>query len=320
MRKLFSLFLLLFLLFTCDDGDIITVEFEFDDTFEACGNLVFHKEKDDPSESFSILLTSNANYNSLEDVLAYSLSNDGVFATPTTPTIEFTINGSSNRFNYRTYDTDLPSDYFCNDVPYSDIQILTDAESTSGDVTITTTLEEDDNDGIPAWFEDENLDGDDDPSTNPTDRDGDGIPDYLDDDDDGDNIRTVTENPNFDDDVDALVDPQDTDGDTIPDYLDDDDDGDSILTRDEENDSQDQNPANDVTNPASGLADYLNPNIMTSVPATAYRVHTITQEFTVRVQIEGFQLPNISYFGIYDFGTLEASETSNSRTLTPEFP
>ena len=320
MRKLVTLFLLSFLFFTCDDGDVITVEFEFDDTFEACGNLVFHKEKDDPSESFSILLTSDSNYNSLEDVLAYTLSTDSVYATPATPIKEFTINGSSNRFNYRTYNADLPNNYFCSDVPPSEIEILTDEESVTGLVTITTSLIEDDNDGLPAWFEDENLDGDNDPSTNPTDTDGDGIPDYLDDDDDGDNVRTVTENPNFDAALGVLVDPQDTDGDGTPDYLDDDDDGDEVLTRDEENDSPDQNPANDVTNPASGLPDYLNGDVMTTVPATAWRTHTILQEFTVKVEIEGFQLPNVNYFNTYDFGTLEATETNDSRTLTPIFP
>ena len=280
MRKLVTLFLLSFLFFTCDDGDVITVEFEFDDTFEACGNLVFHKEKDDPSESFSILLTSDSNYNSLEDVLAYTLSTDSVYATPATPIKEFTINGSSNRFNYRTYNADLPNNYFCSDVPPSEIEILTDEESVTGLVTITTSLIEDDNDGLPAWFEDENLDGDNDPSTNPTDTDGDGIPDYLDDDDDGD----------------------------------------EVLTRDEENDSPDQNPANDVTNPASGLPDYLNGDVVTTVPATAWRTHTILQEFTVKVEIEGFQLPNVNYFNTYDFGTLEATETNDSRTLTPIFP
>ena len=44
---------------------------------------------------------------------------------------------------------------------------------------------DDDNDGIVDSVEDFNVDGDDDPTTNPNDSDQDGIPDYLDEDSDG---------------------------------------------------------------------------------------------------------------------------------------
>ena len=47
---------------------------------------------------------------------------------------------------------------------------------------------DDDNDGILDTVEDENLDADNDPATNPSDKDGDGIPNYLDIDSDGDGI------------------------------------------------------------------------------------------------------------------------------------
>ena len=47
MRKLFFVFLCLCLMpvQSCDDGDIITVELDFEDTFESCGeaNLVLFK-------------------------------------------------------------------------------------------------------------------------------------------------------------------------------------------------------------------------------------------------------------------------------------
>ena len=105
-----------------------------------------------------------------------------------------------------------------------------------------------DNDGIADSFEDLNLDGDNDPSTNPTDTDGDGIPDYLDidSDDDGvpDNIEAQTTNgytpPSGVDANDNGIDdayenngnlgliPIDTDGDGIPDYVDDDSDNDGV--------------------------------------------------------------------------------------------
>ena len=114
-------------------------------------------------------------------------------------------------------------------------------------VTAATDLDTD-NDGIVDSFEDLNLDGDNDPSTNPTDTDGDGIPDYLDidSDDDGipDNIEAqptvgyiepsgIDANANGIDDAYenngnlGLI-PIDTDGDGIPDYVDDDSDNDGV--------------------------------------------------------------------------------------------
>jgi len=222
-----------------------------------------------------------------------------------------TINGSSNTFNFRSYNT-APTNLFCNDVPPSNIQIIQDLESTTGTATITTVLTEDDNDGIPAELEDINGNG----NLDDDDTDGDGIPNYLDDDDDGDNVRTISENPDPNND-DSLEDAQDTNGDGIPDYLDDDDDGDGVLTRDEENASQDQNPTNDVTNNAIG-PDYLNDEISSTVPATAYREHIIQQSYEVSLVITNLQLPNITQ-DVFDFGTLNDSATTSSRTETPEF-
>lgn len=113
---------------------------------------------------------------------------------------------------------------------------------------VATTELDSDNDGIADSFEDLNLDGDNDPSTNATDTDGDGIPDYLDidSDDDGipDNIEAqptigyippsgVDANDNGIDDAYenngnlGLI-PIDTDGDGIPDYVDDDSDDDGV--------------------------------------------------------------------------------------------
>ncbi|MBT8285398.1 MAG: T9SS type B sorting domain-containing protein [Flavobacteriaceae bacterium] len=105
-----------------------------------------------------------------------------------------------------------------------------------------------DDDGIVDAFEDLNLDGDNDPFTNPTDTDGDGIPDYLDidSDDDGipDNVEAQTTDgyipPSGQDDNDNGLDdayenggglgliPIDTDGDGLPDYVDDDSDDDGV--------------------------------------------------------------------------------------------
>ncbi|MGB3151248.1 MAG: gliding motility-associated C-terminal domain-containing protein [Maribacter sp.] len=105
-----------------------------------------------------------------------------------------------------------------------------------------------DNDGIVDSFEDLNLDGDNDPSTDPTDSDADGFADYLDIDSDNDgvpdNIEAQTTqdyiapsgidaNGNGLDDAYEVngnvgIFPVDTDGDSLPDYLDEDSDNDNV--------------------------------------------------------------------------------------------
>tara|TARA_R110001583_G_scaffold39967_2_gene128000 strand:- start:1573 stop:2487 length:915 start_codon:yes stop_codon:yes gene_type:complete len=304
MRNKFYIVISFFLLLTvsCNDGNIITVAFDFGDTYQVCGNnsLVFYKTKEDPAESLSLKVTSPLL--TLDDLL--NVGDDNTFTTT------ITINGTSNVFNYRAYNS-IPADLFCNDVP-PDIQITNDLVSTTGTATINTILIEDDNDGIPAALEDINGNGD----LNDDDTDGDDIPNYLDVDDDGDNILTSTEKPDPNKDG-SLNDAQDTDGDSIPDYLDSDDDGDGVLTRDEENFSQDQNPANDVTNSDIG-PDYLNPEVKTTVPATAYREHTIYQTYTVALIINNISLPNISQ-DVFDFGYLKDSALSTSVKKTPTF-
>ncbi|WP_250432364.1 hypothetical protein [Hanstruepera flava] len=312
MRKLFWLLTLLICTTSCDDGDIITVEIEFGDTFKTCGELVFFQIKEFPHESLSLQITDPSV--TLDDLL--EVDDDGELVTDT---LIVNINGDTNKFNYRTYNSD-PTTLFCSPVPPSGIEIIEDLLSTEGEAGIYIFLLEDDEDGIPADMEDENLDEDNDPSTNPTDTDGDGIPDYLDFDDDGDNVLTSTEldlDPDLDGDGDPLTNPADTDMDGIPNYLDDDDDGDGVLTIDEENFSEDQNPANDFTDPS--IADYLNPVVNTTVPATAYRPHVINQKFTVELEIKEVRLPTID-LNEFDFGTLEGDDRlESSRIVTPDF-
>ncbi|MGM5470379.1 hypothetical protein ACS386_08875 [Flavobacteriaceae bacterium LMO-SS05] len=302
MRKLLFILSLSLLCFNCNDGDLIVFQLDFDNTFKTCGNIVFYKTKTDPAESLSIQISDLT----LDQVLAVGSDN--------TLTLNRTINGSSNRFTYRTYSS-LPSGItlFCNDVPPSDLDILTSDESTSGNITITTVLIEDDNDGIPAEFEDINGNG----NLDDDDTDGDGIPNYLDQDDDGDNVLTAAENPNYTV-ADGLANAQDSDGDGIPDYLDMDDDGDGVKTRDEENVSKDQNPLNDILDPNVG-PDYLNPNISNTVPATKYRAHSIKQTYMVSILVENISFPTLSQTQ-FDFGTLnDSSVTSRTRTPIPVF-
>ena len=203
---------------SCDDGDIITLILDFDKELALCGdensdNYVIYDIKEDPYESLTFLFVSNNN-------------SDNIFDPPETPYVEsFTINGSSNRFNYRTYDGD-PSGLICEEIPSSTVNIVDDYEATSGTVETMSTFVDDDNDDIPSELEDINQNGD----LEDDDSDGDGIPNYKDADDDNDNVLTKDENPDPNGDGD-ISDAQNTDGADLPDYLDTDDDNDGIITR-----------------------------------------------------------------------------------------
>ncbi|MEZ4797321.1 MAG: hypothetical protein R2785_09135 [Flavobacteriaceae bacterium] len=218
MRKLLVLLSICVFFNSCDDGDVITVELDFDKMLSVCGdtnsdNYVVYDIKSDPNESLSLLFPGNA-------------TTDLIFRPTTTPyAYEGTINNTSVRFNYRTYNGD-PSGLICEEIPDADVSIIEDYPATGGTFNTETTFVDDDEDGVPSELEDINGNGD----LEDDDTDGDGIPNYKDNDDDGDNVKTNLENP--DDNGDGLIDDaQDTDGDTIPDYLDDDDDNDGTITR-----------------------------------------------------------------------------------------
>ena len=225
MRKLSILFFCLtFLIQSCDDGDIITFELEFDQTLSLCGdtesdNYVIYDIKTDPNESLTLLFPSDA-------------TTDLIFNPETTPyTDDLNINNNSVRFHYRTYNGD-PSGLICEEIPDADVSITENYFASNGTVLTETTFTDDDEDGIPSELEDINGNGD----LEDDDTDGDLIPNYKDADDDNDNILTKAENPDPDDDG-LIDDAQDSDGDTIPDYLDDDDDNDGVITRYEDENS-----------------------------------------------------------------------------------
>jgi len=313
MRNLITIMSILLLMTSCDDGDVILVQLDFDDSFEACGELVFYNVRENPAESLSLQI--NAPTLTLDDVLETDfIDSDSFIVVLVNPEITGTIDGETNIFNYRSYNS-FSNNLFCNDVPPSNLQISDDQSSSSGDFTITTTFVEDDEDGIPAEMEDLNGNG----NLYDDDTDGDGLPNFIDEDDDGDNVLTVTELIDYDEDDDddnPLTDPQDTDEDGIPNYLDIDDDGDLVNTIDEENQTPDENPSNDYTNP--DLADYLNNQVATIVPATAYRVHNINQTFEVSLVVENISFPTLTQ-DEFNFGYLESSRTSDTRTVSPEF-
>ena len=309
MRKFLYILCLGLLFTTCDDGDVFEVTLDFDDEFKQCGDLVFYKTNSSTSESLSI------QFGSLDIETILDVGDDFLYEDT------FSL-GGSNVFNYRSYDN-LPADniLFCNDIPPSNLGINRDEVSLAGEVFIRTVLVEDDNDGVPSELEDLNGNGnleDDD-----TDNDGIPNYLDADDDGDNVLTINELDTENLDGDDDPFTNPLNTDGDIFPNYLDNDDDGDGVATRDEENVTQDLSPANDVTidttfNP-EGIADYLNDQIATTLVATEFRVHEIRMTYTVTATVTNISLPSITQQTL-DFGTLNDSEnTIDDRVGNPVF-
>ena len=264
-------------LHSCDDGDIITLNLDFDGMLERCGdtnadNYVIYDTRQDPFESLSLLFPAGG-------------ANDQIFDPPSSPFEgSLTINGSSIRFNYRTYDGD-PSGLLCEEIPASNVNIIDDYEATAGTVNYTTTFVDDDNDGIASEFEDinGNMDLEDD------DTDGDGIPNYKDIDDDNDNVPTLAENPDPDGDGNPS-DAQNTDGADEPDYLDSDDDNDGVITR-YEDENLNNNPLDDfvvgatiprfLDNTASDT--FINDNLLTNTFTRTITVLFIIQNVDIDI-------------------------------------
>jgi hypothetical protein len=260
------MFILLgFLLLSCNDGDVINIELDFDRSLELCGDengdsYVVYDIKTDPFESLTLLFPT-------------STSNNRIFRPTSTPYEgSFSINGNSTRFNYRTYNGD-PSGLICENIPDSDVNIINDYEALSGTVNYLSEFVDDDNDGVPTEFED--INGNDDLEDD--DSDGDGIPNYQDADDDGDNVDTIDENPDPNGDE-ILADAQDTDGDSIPDYLDEDDDGDGVITR-YEDENLDGNPKNDLL-PDATVARYLDETAVDTFVNDVFNTNRFTRTVT----------------------------------------
>jgi hypothetical protein len=295
MRCLYILFCFVFLT-ACDDGDILTVELEFDSSLEICDNIiseyVVFNTRTDPNESLSLVFPR------IQDNIL-------IFNPVVTPYIRtLPIDNSSVFFNYRTYNQEP---VFCNSIPNSDIVIIDDYQGTGGSVTITTTYEDSDDDGIPNEDEgaDPNNDGD---FTDSRDTDGDGLYDYIDQDDDNDNILTCNEDDNEDGDNNPFTNFKDTDNDGVADYLEEDDDGDGTITRLEDADNN-GDPRNDyLTDTPGELARYLREDVNQPFEDFGLKSNSYTRKFVTKFIITnlGLEIINTTPF---DFGSyLRTSE------------
>ena len=277
MKNIYILFAALSFL-ACNDGNIDVPEFVFEGDPSKCGSLVLFKVNG--AETLSLELNQN---------------NDFLTVERTEFEIQLTEDGS-NTIVYRTFDATVSgSNYFCQDIPPTEPNLLNEWKG-NGTLVITTVLTFDDNDGV-AEEEDDSLD---------TDKDG--TPNYLDRDDDGDGILTINE------DLDGDGDPtnDNTDGDALPNYLDDDDDDDGTKTIDEDVD-ENGNIENDDTD-GDDIPNYLDADD-SEKSNTPLNVITILFEevYTSQLTISPLQLTNANDASIrletFGFGSVTEKVT-----------
>lgn len=273
MKKLLTLVSAI-IICSCNDGDVIVENFDFENiAVSACDptvsgttfNYTFFKIDATNNESISLDLTINANLFTTNDTYG-----------------PFTL-GSTNTVEYRRFNGQPASDYFCNNIPSTTPQVIERYLSIGGEVTFTTTtVLEDDNDGIPAELEKDNG--------VERDTDGDGLSDHLDADDDGDNVLTINEGVVIIDGAIAAM-SRDTDGDTIYDYLDNDDDNDMIPTIQEDL-NRNLDPADDLS--MNGIPAYLDVTaVLAASPAiSTLRLHVFNRQARVVISIENMTLMN----------------------------
>lgn len=283
MKKVLAVSLLLAILSSCDNGDIIVTSFDLQESnLKLCGTsdkkVLYAISNEDVFESMSLQLQDNRLEDSLQNVLS----------TQTTEDLEINLS-NSNRLVYRLYDSEVPSDYFCNQIPPKNPLVQEEYWSTTGGKVVISTNFNDENadadtdgDGIKNQDEGWSATG------SSQDTDGDGIPDYLDIDDDGDNVKTIRETTAGDADPTAEG-YLDTDGDGTPNYLDPDDDGDGAFTRLEVSPDNLLNP--EAYQEAENIPNFLNDQISTTQPEhNLYIDHSINRRYRSQVNIYDFKL------------------------------
>lgn len=293
MRNLLFITLFSTLLLSCNDGDIIITDFNFEaSNLNDCGGpgdyIFYNINNSSAAESISLILGTS-------EILFIE-----------TGVEEYILDGTTNIVNYRKYDNDIDDDYFCSNIPPTTPNVTIEYIGASGTAILTTTATRDDEDGM-----------DEDPTSN-LDTDNDGLLDYYDYDDDGDNVPTEIElGPDF---LEGIAEnPLDTDNDGIYNYLDVDDDNDTILTRYEDTNG-DLDPTNDFTDPSIG-PNYLNANVSDSNIIDQYRIHSFQLTSDISIKINNLVLVNGS-----DEITKETQVLGNksgvidsSVSVTPEF-
>ena len=325
MKRLLFGILGLALLSSCDDGEIVVTDFDFEDSsIQFCEgpdkNVFYAINNDGIFESISLEFSNNQ--------LAVDENGNLEAPDPIDEEISFALDDQNDRIVYRLYNGDIPTGsngYFCNVVPPSSPVVVEEWISGSGATARITSRYTDetadadpDRDGLENSEEGWDPDGEDHQDT-----DNDGIPDYLDFDDDGDNVRTIVELANGSTNPDPVNDDglRDTDEDGVPNYLDDDDDGDGVLTRLEVDEDDLLNPTQ-FSSTGDEIANFLNDEQVSQIQHDEYIEHRLTRSFGFRIVIDNLQLSQTvsgatQRFGqTFVFGAYNGG--SSSETLCPD--
>lgn len=270
MKNVFRIVVFSFLLISCDDGDLIVTDFNFENKkLQWCEDsdtqVLFNLNNDLVHEAIAFRFSLN------NETSQFLTTQEGVTTIPLS---------ANNQIIYRVFDSQIESSYFCNAIPPVSPKVVEEYRTTSGgEVLITTSLVNNtDHDGDGVLSSQEGMSAE-------KDTDLDGIPDYLDIDDDGDNIPTRIEiEVAAENTVNNLP---DSDNDGTPDFLDNDDDNDGTLTRNEDW-NMNNNPADDRN--ADGVPHYLNPAITDFFENTNSRENTISRAFRYVVTVENLTL------------------------------
>lgn len=291
MKRLFGFVLVLFGLLACSDGDVITNQLIFSGELERCDNFVdeflIYDINQDPAEAL-IFIIPRTEFN--ERLFDSVISEDDP--------VVFPINANERRFLYRTYNSDPD---LCAIVDDGSVVVTADYEADSGDVELSTSLTQFDDDGIPNEDEGADPNEDFDLSLN---TDGDAFPDFVDQDDDNDNVPTELEDDNSDGDNNPATNPLDTDGDGIPNYLDPDDDGDNIPTI-EEDENRNGNLFDDFDEESQNINTprFLDNTTTESFEPADLNFNNYTEQYTTKLVAVDISLEVISYqratFGTY---------------------
>lgn len=294
MKKVFLSFFMYFMIISCNDGDFIVTDFNFENKkLNSCGS----------GES---LVLYNINNQGVFESIAFIFKNAALELLEEENTqVEIKIN-TENEIIYRTFDSEIGQDYFCNQIPPINPTVVQEYRSTTGGTVVITAILNNENDhdadGVPSEKEGFNADP-------PLDTDGDGIPNYLDIDDDNDNVRTSVEiNQSRINAENTAGGYPDTDADGTPNYLDPDDDQDGTITRYEDLDKN-GTPSNDTND--ENIPNYLNAEIVDSFTVDKLIVNTISRSFRYDVNVfnltlqrqggEGEQIRlNEYYLGYFD--------------------
>lgn len=120
------------ILYSCDDGDLQIETIDFDSaSIQSCDAV--------SAESPNVLFKLNTS-----EALILELPNGAINNEETDGTVAFTVTSTgSTKATYRTFSDNVSTDYFCSNIPPAEPTVVEEIIAESGEVFITTTLNED---------------------------------------------------------------------------------------------------------------------------------------------------------------------------------